>query len=652
MTRKESELLAEALELYRDDVTADRDNRDQMQEDLRIYAGEQWDPADVEARESAGRPCLTMNIFPQYVRQVVNDARIKPPAIGVRPVDSGADPKIAEIYTGLVRDIEQRSSAETAYIRALEHAVICGIGHFRVVTEYATDDAFDLDIAIRPIRSPFAVTWDSGATAHDRADAMHCFVEDMLTLREFKRRWPKVDPRNWDDLAATWFNPDSGVETVRVAEYWWREPVKRTLLRLVGGQVIDAAEVDDDTLAEWAGRGIIERERQVEGWQVRQCLMSGGAMLESPQDWPGQHIPIVPVLGEEVDLGDRTLRRGLIRGARDAQRMLNLHRSALAEAAGLAPKAKWLLTPDQWAGHEARWSRANVANDPVLLFNPDASSPPPQRIAPDVPSQALLAEVQMAQQDIQATIGIYRAALGDESNERTGRAIIARQREGDVGTYHFIDNLGRAIMRAGTILLDLIPRVYDATRVVRTLGEDGAEEAVRINMPLPDGRRLNDLSVGKYDVTVTVAPSYSTRREESRESMLALSQAYPGMLQIAPDLVVEAMDWPNADKIAARLRRALPPGIAEPQEGDPPPQPQPPSPEQMIAQAEIMKAQAATMKAQADAQKAAAEVELRRIEVAIEAEKARQQGVRIEDQGNAAAVDAAAKLMKATAPAF
>lgn len=645
VSASDRDLLAEALELYRDDVAADRDNRDQMTEDLRIYAGEQWDSADVEARRAAGRPCLTMNQFPQYVRQVVNDARIKPPAIAVRPVDSGADTKTAEIYTGLTRDIEQRSQAESAYIRALEHAVICGIGHFRITTEYARDDAFDLDIAIRSIRSPFAVTWDAGATEQTRADAMHCFVEETLTLREFRRRWPKVDPRSWDDVGSAWFNSDAGVETVRVAEYWWRVPDARTLLLLADGRVVDEADLDAETLDGLMAAGMILRSRDVDSWKVRQCLLSGGAVLEPPSDWPGAYIPIVPVLGEEIDLGDRTLRRGLIRGGRDAQRMLNLHRSALAEAAGLAPKAKWLLTPDQWAGHEARWSRANIANDPVLLYNPDPSAgQPPQRIAPDVPSQALLAEVQMAGQDLQSTIGIYRASLGQESNERSGKAVIARQREGDVGTYHFIDNLSRAIMRGGTILVDLIPRVYDNMRVVRTLGEDGSEEPVQINAPTPDGRRINDLSVGKYDVTVTVAPSYSTRREETRESMMAVSQAYPGLMQIAPDLIVEAMDWPGADKISARLRRALPPGIAEPKEGDPPPQPQPPSPETMIAQAELIKAQA-------NAQKAMADVELRRVELAIEAEKARQQGVRIEDQGNAAAVNAATSLMKAAAPA-
>ena len=641
----DDDLLREARELYDDDIEADRKNRDEAAADLRMYGGEQWRAEDVDARGKAGRPCLTINRFPQYVHQITNDARIKPPSIGVRPVDDGADQKIAEIYTGLVRNIEQTSQAEASYIRALEHAAICGMGHWRVDTQYADDDAFDLDIVIKGIRSPFAVVWDGGAKEQTRADATHVFVTDMLTKREFKRQYPKATPDDWgrdDGASKAWL--ERGGDFIRIAEYWYRKATTKTVLRLVSGEVVDPARLGEDAVAEARAKGFIDREREIDTFEIWQVMMTGGELLTKPQRWAGRMFPIVPVLGEEVDLGEYTVRRGIVRGGRDAQRMFNLHRSALAESAGMAPKAKWLATPEQIAGFEQYWARANTGDFAYLPYNPDPQAGgPPQRVAPDIPSQALLNEVAMAAQDMESAIGIFRAGLGQESNEKSGKAIIARQREGDVGSYHYIDNLGRAIMQTGRILVDLIPRIYDTERVVRTLGEDGSEEVVHVNVPGADGRKVHDLAVGKYDVVVTVAPSYSTKREEARESMLAMTQAYPQVMASAADLIIEEMDWPGADKIAARVRRQLGPQIAEPKEGDPPPIQTPPPPEMVLAQAEMVKAQA-------QAQKAQQEVELKKVELAIEAEKARQAGVKIEDQGNAAAVDASVKLMNAAKP--
>ena len=646
----DDDAVRDARELFQEDMNADRQNRDAAQRDLKFYAGGeyQWTDADLAQRKEDGRPRLTINQLPQYVHQVVNDARIKPPSIGVRPVDDGADRKIAEIYTGLVRNIEQQSFADIAYMKALEHAAICGMGHWRVTTEYASDDSWDLDIRIRPIFSPFSVVWDSGSQMPTREDARHVFVTEMLTKREFQRRWPKARTEAWDrgdSISASWFG--DGGEKLRVAEYWYKDDVDRTLLRLTNGKVIcaeDEEEAKPGTLEYLRTAGLVERERKVLRTKVCMRLMSGAEQLEDTTDWAGTILPIVPVLGEEIDLGEWTMRRGMVRDATDPQKIYNLHRSTLAEAVAMAPKAKWTATPKQLAGHEPVWANANRANYPVLYYNPDGNNPPPQRVAPDVPSQALIADLAMAADDLQRTTGIYRASLGDESNEKTGKAIIARQREGDVGTYHYVDNLGRGIMQTGRILVELIPLIYDTERVVRTLGEDGAEEIVTVNkFAAPGQPRLNDLAVGKYDVVVTVAPSYSTRREESRESMMAMTQAYPGLMQIAPDVIVKQMDWPGSDEIAARARRSLPPGLATPEEGDPPPQPQPPAPEQVIAQAEMIKAQAMAEKAQA-------EVEIKRAELGLKAMEARQAGVKIEDEGNAKAVGAHVKLFNAAKP--
>lgn len=615
-----ADLLNDARARYEEDVSSDRENLDRAREDLELYAGEQWPESVRRYREQQGRPCLTFNYLPQIVRQVVNELRIKPPSIKVQPADDGADRETAEIYSGLIRNIESQSVASSAYRIAGEHSVIAGMGHFRVATQYADDDAFDLDIRIRPVLSPFSVVWDQAAREQTRVDAHHCFVTDLISRREFEARWPKQAPTNWEAWVATWRAWNEG-DLVRIAEYWYRVPETRTLWQLETGAVVCEDYLSDEMKV--ALGPLVRRERTVETTRIEQCLLSGGAMLEDPVEWPGKYIPIVPVIGEEVHVGERIVRRGLIRGARDAQWMLNVHRTASTEAIAMAPKAKWQGTARQFEGLEAFYDSAHQNPSSRLPYNPDPMAPgPPVRATPEVASQALLSEIALAQQDIAATTGVYPASVGKESNEKTGRAIIARQREGDVGTFGFIDNVSIAVEHAGRIMIDLIPRIYDTERVVRALGEDGAEKMVRINVVQPDGKRIFDLARGKYDVVADVGPSYSTKREEARESMMAISQAYPGIMQVAPDKIVEAMDWPQADEIAERLRKTVPPQLLEPREGDPPPQPPQPSPEQLIAQAEMIKAMA-------QAQKAQAELELKRIELGLEAQKVGQQGVKI-----------------------
>jgi hypothetical protein len=600
-------LVSEARARWDDARNADEANRLEALRDLEIYAGEQWEPEAKRERQSAGRPCLTINRLPQFVRQVTNEARLRPPAIRVAPQDSSADPNTAKTLTGLVRNIEAASQAEIAYVSALEDATICGIGHFRVQTEYADEDAWEQDIRIRRIENPFAVLWDHGARRHDKQDAQFVFVTDLLTKREFAERYPDATPDDWDALRSnysTWFDGDF----VRVCEYWYRKPRKKRLLLMQDGSTIDAARLDDATLEMMRDAGMIVRERESESSVICQAIISANAILEGPHEWPGRYFPIVPVVGEEVRVGERVVRRGLVRGARDAQVMFNLHRSVAAEAVAMAPKAKWIATPEMVAGQEAQWQRANVSNQALLLYTPDPQGGKPERIAPEIPSAAVIQEIGQAAQDMEATTGIYKTQVGQQSNEVSGKAIMARLREGDVGTYAFIDNLARAVETCGRIIVDLMPRIYDTERVARILNPDNTTEFVQINATGPDGQIINDLTAGKYDVTVSVGPSFTSQREEARESMMAFMQAMPQSAALIADLFAKANDWPGAEEMTRRLRMPLiAQGVVEPEEDEAPPPPPQPGPEQMIAQAEMTKAQAALLRAQVDMVKAEAE---------------------------------------------
>ena len=622
------DIVKEAKERHAEAVEHERENTIEALEDLRMLAagGRQWDEAIRRDREKNGRPCLEINRLPSFVSQVTGDIRLNPPAIKVRPAGEGADPKLAETLTGIIRNIESQSDADAAYITAAESAATCGQGFFRVTTEYSDDDGWDLDIRIRRILSPFAVLFDPAATDSVRSDAEYCFVETWTPKLSFQARYPKANCAGWDGEGdwTGWVRKDA----IRLVEYWRKVPMSRRIMLLQSGATIDTTKLERDAIAQAveAGGGMV-RERTVQSHRVEMRLLNAIEELEDPTDWAGKYLPIIPVFGKEVHIGEEVVRSGVVRGARDPQRLFNIHRSALAEGVAMAPKAKWLGTPRHFAGYEPLWANANTNNSAYLLYNPDQAAPQgPQRIAPDMPGQGLLQEIGMAAQDMEATTGIYRDQLGKESNAQSGKAILARQREGDTGTFVYADNTARAVAHCGRILVDLIPKIYDTARTVRVLGEDGKEEFVPINQTVQDpitGKEviINDISAGKYDVVASTGPSFSTRREEARQSMADFFSGVPMAAQVAGDLFAEAMDWPGSEGIAKRLRKTLPPGLADPEPGEPPPPPAPPGADVLLAQAEMAKAQAQMLKVQSEAKIAEAEMQLKVMELQLEAKR-------------------------------
>jgi hypothetical protein len=619
--------VAEARELYEIAVDADQPNREQALVDLRFASLEgQWDERIKAQREREQRPCFVYDRTGQIVRQIVGDIRLNPPGIVVRPQDNTADPDLAKTLTGLIRNIESVSTADAHYTTAVENSVRCGMGFLRVRHDYVTDTAFDMDFRIEAIPSPFGAVCDPGAVLPCREDAQYWFIDELWTLRAFKEKWPKASLDGWDaKQLSTWREGDF----VRVAEYFRKVPKRKHLLFLANGVTADVTDMDDDEIGQLVEQaGGYRRERFVDGHKVCSSLMNGSEQLEKTYDWPGQYIPIAPVWGEEIRVGDRTVRRGVIRAARDAQIRYNVQATAMTEAIALAPKAKWLVTLKQIGAHQEFWNSAHLNNYAYLPYTPDErASGPPVRMQPEAPPAGLLSEVQAAAMDIEATTGVYRENLGKETNAISGRAILSRQREGDVGTFLYADNLARAVQHVGRILVDAMPRVYDTERTIRVLGEDGSTEFTEINKRIFDPstgqeRIINDISAGRYDVSVSTGPAFSTRREEARESMMAFMQADPSSAGMVADLFAKYQDWPGADEIAERFhKRAVAQGMAEPKEGDPPPPQPPPDPNLLLAQAEMMKAQAAMAKAQADAQTAQANAQVKMAELQLEAAK-------------------------------
>lgn len=559
--------IKEALEQYDSATEAWAENYNNALDDLRFARlGEQWPDQVQRDRELEGRPCLTINRMPSFIRQVVNDSRQNKPSIKVHPADDFADPATAEVMNGLIRNIEYTSNADVAYDTALESAVSAGFGFYRISTDYAHDDSFDMDIRIERVANPFSITFDPSSMEADSSDWNFAFCSETYTHDAFKKKWKGAKATDFGkgDFDESWITED----TVRVSEWWTREEVDRKILKLSNGAVLDESRfLANQELLLASGLSVLS-DRMSKTWKVRQRIITGAEVLED-NEWAGRYIPIIPVYGDEIIVEGKRYFLSLIRFAKDPQRMFNYWRTAATELVALAPKAPYVGPVGAFDTDANKWATANNKSHPYIEY--DGEIPPQRQPFSGVPAGALQ-EAMNASDDMKSIMGLYDASLGARSNETSGKAILARQREGDVSTFHFIDNLSRSIRHAGRILIDLIPHVYSGERVVRVMGVDGTPENVQLGQEYQDKDgivRMHDLASGKYDLVVDVGPSFTTKREEAAAQMTEMIRAYPQMAPLIGDILAKNMDWPEADEIAKRLKVMLPPQLKE-QQGFPP----------------------------------------------------------------------------------
>lgn len=555
----DEELLEEAMTNFALCEEADQENREAALNDLKFWRlGEQWPDWAKTSREDDNRPCLTINKGPAILRQVVNDARQNKPSIKVHPVDSAADVVTAEVVNDVIRGIEYASNADVAYDTAIEYAASCGMGYIRVLVDYAFDDAFDLDIIIASVANVFSVYGDPYSQNPDGSDWNMAFVTELLKEEDFEAKYPDAEKVDWkadrDEKSKRWFDG----EQVRVAEYWRRYEVERTIYLLNNGLILSEKDYLERSTVLTAGGIKVAKRRKAKSHKVMQFILTADEVLER-NEWQGRFIPIIPVFGEEINVEGKRIRKSLLRDATDAQMMFNMWRSSSAEMVALAPKAPFVGPKGAFKTDAAKWTTANTKSHPYLEY--DGNVPPQRQPFAGVPA-GIMQEAMLAADDIKAITGMYDASLGARSNETSGRAIMARQREGDVSTFHIIDNGNRAIKQCGRVVLDLIPHVINGPRVMRARGEDGKERSVPVNQEYQAGQdeagkaimALHDLTSGKYDLTVSAGPSFTTRRQEVAAEMTEMMRSFPQSVPIVGPRVMKLMDLPEADKMADELK--------------------------------------------------------------------------------------------------
>lgn len=621
------EIHSEAITRFDECQTREQQQRTLAVDDLRFrneHDG-QWDDASIEKRKD--QPRFTINRIDPAVLQVVGDQRQNKLAIKVLPASGDADKDIAKIYEGLIRNIENKSQAGSIYDAAFEEGVTCGYGGWRLTTEYANQESFNQDIRIRPINCAATSLYFGYSESYDKRDAMFAFYTAFISKSEFKNKYPDaIDTsfaQNDYTYSGTWYREGE----IRIAEYWRKVPITKTIALMSDGRVLDVDE-EAGVLDELAFNGITEvKRRTVDSYKVEMYVMNGVEILGKVNNWAGRFIPLVPYYGKVAHIEGKDIVSGLVRNAKDPSRIYNYATSATIEAVALSPKDPYWVTPTNVGEFKSQYENFNTRNSPFMYYNPDplnGNAPPQRGGAPSV-QQALMTVVQQAALDVETTTGLYAASMGNAPQLLSERSVQSQAEKGDRGMFIYADNLQKSILYTGDILVDLIPRIYDTETIINVLGEDGTREVLKINeqafdefnQPMIDSQTgqeviVNDLSRGCYDVEVSVGAAYSTKKKESLEQLIELTQASDEFAAISGDLIAKSLDVIDGEEIAKRMRKIyIKNGIAEPTEEEIEEmglnQPQQPNPEQeaLIAniQSETQKNEALTVKTQSDIEK-------------------------------------------------
>jgi len=552
----------EIINIAKDKFKADKeywgDIYKKAKEDAKFLSDDdfaQWDEQDYANRTGSGRPALTIDQLGQFVHQVVNDIRINTPTINVIPVGFDSKAEVAETYKGLIKSIEYASSADNAYDTSVFNSVKQSIGFIRVDHDYVDDESFDQELKICRVVNPLSCWIDGASLAIDGSDAMHGTIIEKMRVSEFKKKYPKFDPVCFESDSDDVSKDDD--EFISIAEHFYIDETEKTVSVDDKGKTY---EVKEDSL--------VKKLRKIKKRVVKRLKLSGADILEETT-FPGKYIPLIPVYGEENWIDGKRYIFSLIRKSKDAQRMFNYWKSLETELLMKAPQAPIMAAEGQVDDYTDDWT--NPAKAAVLRYKTtDANGNPigaPQRLEPPTIPTGVVNASRGAVDDIKATMGIYNASLGMRSNEQSGVAIAQRKQEGDVATYHFADNLSKAITHVGRVLVCAIPEIYDTARVLRIIGAEDEPKQIGVNGEMVDDQKETiDLTKGKYDVRVVTGASYTTLRQESVEALQAVFTASPELMSVMGDLYFKYSDFAGAQAMANRMKKVVDPKFLEPDE--------------------------------------------------------------------------------------
>jgi hypothetical protein len=560
----------------------------------------QWDKDILTNRELMDRPCLTINKTNQHNLQILNDMKQNKPGVRIRPVNDEASFEGAQIFQEIVYHIEYISNAENVYDQASTFQIQAGWGYWRVNVDYENPDkGFDQEIKICRIKDPRSVYLDPDINEIDGSDARWGFIFEDVPKDLFREQYPDYkDIVGFAPLGNSTSDMWLTQNHIRVAEYYYKTQDKDKYVAFTDPESGEQIESQFSKLEKQQKEVFKEikkregnlpeelrtyRERNVLKDNIDWCKIAGDKIIDRKK-WLGKYIPIVRVIGTETVIDGELDRKGHTRALINAQQIYNYSTSADVEFGALQTKSPWVAATEAIANFVEYYKTANSKNHaymPYNAFDEDGNPlPAPTRPAPPMPSPAYAATRKVSQEEMMMASGQYQSQLGENENAKSGVAINARQRQGDRATYHFIDGQAIAIRFTGKILIDLIPKVYDTKRIKRIETSDGRILEVSIdpdaqfamqnvtdpnNIQKDKDRAIEQIifnpGFGQYDIMADTGPSFATRRQEAFNALTQIAAQNKEFMGIAGDLLWKVADFPEAQLLADRWRKIIPPNI-------------------------------------------------------------------------------------------
>jgi len=510
-----------------------------------FITGDQWRSDLRTQRESDGRPVVQLPRIQNFIRQLQSSIRQSKPNLIVSANDD-ATKDMADVVSDLIRTIQAKSNADTAYDAAGESAIATGFGVLRVYTDYPHYTSFDNDVFIESVYDPSTVLFDPASRDHLFEDADYVFLESVFSKDDYARRigtstklselaklrgFSKASPMTTDD------------EHITIVEYYRKVYEKTTIYKyadiVTGETMITDMKIDD-------GRHVLVNSRTSSTCKILHSLFDG-LEFHNTTEIPGQIIPVIPVLGEQTFINRVRQLKGVVRDSMDAQRIINYTASVQLEVTDLAPKVPWLVEESSIDGYENEWRDANSRNYSYLVYKGKNGVAPPQRmpVATDISSIASIK--QSAQDDMQNIFGVFNAALGAESNEISGVAIQNRINQSNQSTYVYKDNLYRSIRQVGRVMTQMLPEYYNG-RSMNLLSVDGSDKNVTINID----------PLAQFEVSIKEGPTNESARQSLNRDLMSLVTAMPSAAPLVADYIIKNSDLPDTDKLVARLQTLLP----------------------------------------------------------------------------------------------
>lgn len=565
---KADQLILDAAKKFRDDAQDYwQEIYDQGLEDKKFVTikGAQWEGDAIAKRKAQGKPTLEINISRAYVQQQINTMRQNRPQAKVVPVDSGADPEVAKVLEGLIKDVEESSNFEDALDTAAANQVHAAVGFYRIVTDYINEKSFNQEPRFKPVENPQAVLIDPLSKALDGSDMAKALVCEWVDKDQVIKEHGKDAVDDFEtDADSDWSNYTN--KTVCIAEYFYKEQIADTLLLLKDGTIefksVLLEQVSEDELEQ-----MIETERSTSRTEIKWAKVSGTKVLEKGV-FPGQYIPIFPVYGEVTWVENKRHIFSLVHFAKDPQRLFNYWKSTEAHILQKNQDEMTIVDDRGIAGFD-EWRNPSSAAYLRFKATDDHGNviPYPTKIGAAAPPVGILNASESAKALIPDILNMHAPQMGQEVSQQSGVAIGLLQRQSDTAQFHFQDNINKTIRHSARVLIGLFPILYDTEMVRRIIGADGESELVKLNAQ-PENQDeqskaingvLNDMSLGRFDIRMDTGPSFNTQREQSFTLMMQLVQSNPSLFNIVADLIIMNSPLLNSKEIAERVKMLVPP---------------------------------------------------------------------------------------------